>query len=167
MNSTTTKYFRVLAISPSTSGFGFVILEGNDVIADSGAKSARQNKNDWCVQQVDKLIRKYEPDALILYDHAKNERRSERIKALNQRFVDLAKTHKLHVKLFSRERVNQVFFADAKGTKHEIATMLAQRLPDELASKLPPKRREWDSEDRRMDIFDAMALAVTFRQRKK
>jgi len=40
--------------------------------------------------------------------------------------------------------------------------MLAKQFPDELASRLPPKRKTWESEDSRMDIFDAVALAVTF-----
>jgi hypothetical protein len=32
-----------------------------------------------------------------------------------------------------------------------------------LASRLPPKRRPWENEDGRMDIFDAVALALVFR----
>jgi hypothetical protein len=38
--------------------------------------------------------------------------------------------------------------------------------PDELASRLPPKRKTWKSEDSRMDIFDAGALVVAFRIKK-
>jgi glutathione S-transferase len=62
--------------------------------------------------------------------------------------------------------VESVFFPKGKATKHKIAQMLAERSPDELASKLPPKRREWNSEFRQMDVFDAMALAEAFRRRK-
>lgn len=167
MSSNTNKYFRILAISPSTSGFGFVVLEGNDVLVNWGAKSARNNKNETCLAQADKLICKYEPHALVLYDHAKNPRRSARIRALNGSFVDIAKGHKIHVRLFSRERVKQALSPGGEGTKHKIATILAGRSPDELAALLPPKRREWDNEDRRMDIFDAMALAATFRRSTK
>ena len=36
--------------------------------------------------------------------------------------------------------------------------MLAMQFPDELASRLPPKRKPWKSEDGRMDIFVAVAL---------
>jgi len=35
-----------------------------------------------------------------------------------------------------------------------------------LASRLPPKRRPWMSEDYRMDIFDAVALALILRIKK-
>jgi hypothetical protein len=55
-----------------------------------------------------------------------------------------------------------MFFAEGQGTKHALAEMLAGRFPEELASRLPPKRRPWMSEDYRMDIFDAVALALTF-----
>ena len=44
-----------------------------------------------------------------------------------------------------------------------MAEMIAMQFPDELASRLPPKRKPWKSEDARMDIFDAVALAVVFR----
>jgi hypothetical protein len=38
---------------------------------------------------------------------------------------------------------------------------LAQRFP-ELAAKLPPKRKIWQSEDYRMSIFDAASLGVAY-----
>ncbi|MEI6076398.1 MAG: hypothetical protein WCS94_12525 [Verrucomicrobiota bacterium] len=52
-----------------------------------------------------------------------------------------------------------------KGTKQELAELLARRFPDELASRLPPKRKVWMNPDDRMDIFDAVALAVAFNHR--
>ena len=48
------------------------------------------------------------------------------------------------------------------GTKQEMAEALAKQFPDELASRLPEKRKAWKSEDARMDIFEAVALAVAF-----
>jgi hypothetical protein len=159
-----TKYFRILALSPSTTGFGFVVLEGTDTLADWGAKTVRKNKNEWCISQADKLIRKYEPNIVVLYDHASNPRRSERIRALNGGFIDLAKTHKLKKKLFSQDKVNDTFFPQGGATKYKIAKLIAERVPEELAHELPPKRRSWNSEKARMDIFDAFALAVTFRR---
>ena len=59
-----------------------------------------------------------------------------------------------------------MFFADGEGTKHALAEILAKRFPEELATRLPPKRRPWTSEDYRMDILDAVALVLVFRQRK-
>jgi hypothetical protein len=44
--------------------------------------------------------------------------------------------------------------------------MLAQKYPVELAAKLPPKRRAWENEDGRMDIFGAVGLAVMSKKLK-
>jgi hypothetical protein len=100
----------------------------------------------------------------VLYDQAINPRRCERIRTLNSGFVDLARTHKLKVKLFPQSEVHRVFFPEGGATKYKIAKLLAERVPEEFAAILPPKRRAWNSEDRRMDIFDALALTVTFRR---
>jgi hypothetical protein len=43
-----------------------------------------------------------------------------------------------------------------------MADKLAKQFPIELAGKLPPKRRPWENEDGRMDMFDAVGLAVVF-----
>ena len=44
-----------------------------------------------------------------------------------------------------------------------MAETLVNIFPDELATKLPRKRRAYDSEEVRMDMFDAVALALAFR----
>jgi hypothetical protein len=41
------------------------------------------------------------------------------------------------------------------------------RFPEELGHRLPPKRKPWMSEDYRMGIFDAVALAFATRVREK
>ena len=45
------------------------------------------------------------------------------------------------------------------GTKAEIATVLVQRFP-ELRHRMPRERTRWSTEDERMHIFDALALAM-------
>ena len=55
----------------------------------------------------------------------------------------------------------------ARETKHALAVLLAARFPKELQTRLPPKRRPWMSEDYRMGIFDAVALAVAFQSTRK
>ena len=62
--------------------------------------------------------------------------------------------------------MRSLLLGNPKGTKQEMAEMLAMQFPDELASRLPPKRKLWKSEDSRMDVFDAMALAVVFRMKR-
>jgi hypothetical protein len=66
-------------------------------------------------------------------------------------------------KLFSRDHVMKTFIADGQGTKHMLAEIMAKRFPEQLGPQLPPKRKLWMSEDSRMSIFDAVALAMVFR----
>jgi Holliday junction resolvasome RuvABC endonuclease subunit len=156
------KYHRILAIAPSTRGFGFAVFEGQDSLADWGVKYVAGDKNANSVAKVKDLIILYQPDVLVLED-TKDSRRSSRIKALNRKVVALAASCKLRVALFSQEQVRRAFFADGEGTKYAVAEIIAKEFPEELASRLPPKRRPWTSEDSRMNIFDAVALSLVLR----
>jgi hypothetical protein len=68
----------------------------------------------------------------------------------------------MKVALFSQSQVRRAFLGDAVGTKHALANIIAERFPEELGFLLPPKRRDWMSEDYRMPIFDAAALALAY-----
>jgi hypothetical protein len=80
--------------------------------------------------------------------------------------IALGVTRKVSVKVLSHEEVKRVYFPNGQGTKHALAETLAQRFPEELGFRLPPKRRPWMSEDSRMNIFAAVGLAVALRLRK-
>lgn len=161
MNQINPKLFRVLAIAPSTRGFGFAVLEGEVSLVDWGVKTVSGDKNVQSLAKVENLITHYRPGILVLEDaSAKNSRRSPRIKALSRQIIKMAVTRKISVKLFSRDQVVKTFFADGQGTKHALAEIIAKRFPEELGLQLPPKRRPWMSEDPRMNIFDAVALAL-------
>lgn len=167
MNQTTSKQLRILAIALSTRGFGFVVLEGQKTIIECGGRATTgEDKNAQSMAKAEKLLHFYQPDALVLQDvDAKGSRRAPRIKTLNRKVEVLAKKRKVRVKLISGKQMRTLLLGNPNGTKHEMAEALAARFPDELASRLPPKRKPWKSEDGRMDIFDAMALAVVYRMK--
>jgi hypothetical protein len=48
-------------------------------------------------------------------------------------------------------------FVGFESNKHEVAAALAKQFPS-LASRLPPKKKCWQSEDYRIGIFDAAAV---------
>lgn len=164
MNHIHPKHVRILAIAPSTRGFGFALLEGLDTLVDWGVKSVKEDKNARSLAKVEDLIAHYHPDVMVLENTSvKPFRRSERIRTLSKQLITLAATRKVTVALSSSEQVRRVFFVDGQGTKHAVAEILAERFPEELGFRLPPKRRPWMSEDSRMDIFDAVALALVLR----
>jgi Holliday junction resolvasome RuvABC endonuclease subunit len=161
MNQIQSKHFRILAIAPSTRGFGFAVLEGQETLVDWGVKTVKGDKNIQSLAKVEKLIAHYRPGVLVLEDAAaKNSRRSPRIKTLSQKIITMAAGRTVKVKLYSRDRVMKTFISDGERTKHALAEIIAKRFPEQLGSRLPPKRRPWMSEDYRMDIFDAVALAL-------
>jgi Holliday junction resolvasome RuvABC endonuclease subunit len=162
MNQTIFKKVRILGIAPSARGFGFCAME-NQAILECGKKGAKGNKNLHSLFKIEKLMKLFQPGLLVLQDvNAQGLRRSPRIKALQEQVIELAVKQKCKVVLFSGKKLRIALLGDAKGTKHEMAEMLAQKFPAELAGKVPPKRRAWDNEDGRMDIFDAVGLAILF-----
>jgi hypothetical protein len=163
MNQTSSKYFRILAVALSARGFGFVVMEGQKTIIEYGGRVAVGDKNNQSLAKMEKLLNFYRPGTLVLQDaEAKGSRRAPRIKTLNRQIRGLAEKRKITVKLISGKQLRSFLLGNPKGTKQEMAEMLAMQFPDELASRLPPKRKTWESEDGRMDIFDAMALALAY-----
>lgn len=158
------KQLRILAIAPSTRGFGFAVLEGQEPLVDWGVKAVHGDKNQQCLVKLTELIAHYRPEVLVLEDVANTEsRRSARIKALGRRLLTLAARLEVRVAVLSRQQIKRVLFADGEGTRYELAELLARRFPVELGPRLPPKRKPWKSEDARMDLFAAVALALAFR----
>lgn len=166
MNQITSKQFRILAVAPSARGFGFVVMEGERTIIECGGRVAYGDKNAQSLAKLEKLLKSCRPGVLVLQDvEAKGSRRAPRIKTLIRQIKAAAGKLNIQVKLISGKQLRISLLGNSKGTKQEIAEMLAMQFPDELASRLPPKRKPWTSEDGRMDIFDAVAVAVAFRMK--
>jgi hypothetical protein len=163
MDQTISKKVRILAVAPTARGFGYCVME-NNVMLECGKREGKGNKNAknaQAISRIEKLMNQFLPDVLVLQDiNSAHCRRAPRIKALHRQIVGLAEKHKCKVKLLSGKQLRITLLGDAKGTKHEMAEKLAQTFSAELGGRLPPKRRAWDSEDGRMDVFDATALAM-------
>ena len=164
MKNRPSKYIRVLGIAPSSYGCGFAVMEGENTLVDWGVKRVEGgNKNVRCLSNVGNLIAHYRPSVIAIEDTRPKEcRRSSRIRALIEKIAIMAKDERVKVKRCSRKQMNLEFLSDEQGKKHALAEYLAARFPEELRSRLPPKRRLWTSDDCRMDIFDAVALAEYF-----
>jgi len=152
---------RILAVSLSTRGFGYALMEGEKMIVECGKKRFYGDKNAGSLAGIERLIIDYQPSRLLLQDvTAKDSRRHRRIKRLHQKIIVLAAERKLKVSEISRKKLRIRLFGNEDCTKHDIAELLAKQFPDELASRLPQKRQAGDNADARMDLFDAVGLAV-------
>jgi Holliday junction resolvasome RuvABC endonuclease subunit len=158
------KNARILGIAPSSRGFGFVVMEEARGLIAWGGRTAERDKNAESRAKAERLMEQYRPDVLVLEDAvAKGSRRALRIQALNGQLAESARKRKVKVALLSGKQLRNVLLGDPEGTKQEMAEMLAGQFPDELGARLPRRRRAWTSQDGRMDLFDAAALAVAYR----
>jgi len=152
-----------LAVAPLSRGFGYAIMENPSTLVACGNKVINHDKNLRALAWVERFIRFYQPEVLVFPDvNAADTRRAPRIKTLHRKIFALANEHQLKVRLVSVTQVRAQLLGSAKGTKQALAEVLAAKFPVELASRLPPKRRPWMSEDPRMDIFDAVGLAAVY-----
>lgn len=155
---------RVLAIDPSSRGLGFAVLEGPERLLDWGVKQAKGDKNAQCLIQIAALIGRYQPEVIVIEDYtSKDCRRCLRVRELIRDIIVLAVKMNIKSCRISRRQVQKAFSQSGVSNKHQIATVIAEILP-ELALRLPPFRKPWMSEDARMGIFDAVAFGLTFFQ---
>ena len=160
--STHRRLTRVLAIDPTNRGCGFAVLEGPTRLIDWGNKRVvGRNVNAGCIAAVVRLLRWYEPECLVIEDcTVRGARRRERVRRLTDDLADLARRFNVRAVRVPWARVRKVCGSSPTATKEQIATRLAEQFP-ELARHLPAHRKPWMSEDVRMSIFDAVALAMT------
>jgi len=162
------KTVRILAIAPLSRGLGYAVMEGPDKLVVCGNKAILRDKNAGSLVWVEKFIKFYQPEVLVMPNvNATDTRRAPRIKNLHRSIITLAKKHQFKVRLISVTQVRSHLLGAAKGTKQAVAKTLAVKFPVELGTRLPPNRRPWMSEDPRMDIFDAVGLAATFWAKNK
>lgn len=151
---------RVLAIDPTSKGFGFAVLEGPETLVDWGVKHARQAHH--VSARIAELIERYEPDVMAVERvGASGCLRRERARRLIEGLHGLARHRHLRMRQISRQSVQRCFAAGEPATKRQIAAALTLRFP-ELRPHLPPERKPWMSEDERMAIFDAVGFAWKF-----
>lgn len=158
---------RIVGIVLTAKGFAFAVLDNEHTLANWGEKRAEGDKNKEVVAKVKRIIAHYKPGVVVLEDTSvKAARRDPRIRKLSKQIAALARRHKAKVEVLSTKQVQKVFFADGKGTKYDIAQVVARRCSEEMNLELPPKRKAGDSEHPRMSVFDAVGLVMAYRLRK-
>ena len=150
----------VLAIYPTSRGFGFALFRGERSLIDWGIKDIRwKDKNFLAMHVLKTLIDRYLPDVIVIEDTTrKNSRRHERIRILYRLIAEHAKAKQIAVRRFTQGAMHAHFGVH---TKYAVAEAVARAIPM-LAPRLPPPRKAWMSEDARQSLFDAVALALVY-----
>lgn len=158
-NKSTDKDALLIAISPTPRGFGYAVFEGPQEPLDWGVKEARINVYARNIRRLNELIDFYEPDLVVTEDISTWPRRGKRAQRFERGLRKVAFRRNLAVKRYSQSAVEDIF--EQFGAKKKIlrARKIAEWLPS-LSARLPRARRPWMSEDYRMAIFDAAALAL-------
>jgi hypothetical protein len=154
------RYDLVLAIYPQSRGFAFALFESWLSPVDWGIHEARgPRKNAHCLARINSLLELHMPDVVVLQNMPnRGSRRVPRIQELNRRIAELVDLRGIVVHKYLRDRVLDHFMERGATTKQKIAETIAKQVPA-FGLYLPPERRPWMSEDPRMGIFDAAALA--------
>jgi hypothetical protein len=154
------RYDLVLAIYPQSRGFAFTLFESWLSPVDWGIHEARgAQKNARSLSRINSLLELHMPDVVVLQDMSNpGKRRVPRIQELNRRIAELAHLRGIIVHKYSRVRALDHFTERGAATKQKIAETIAKQVPA-FSLYVPPGRKPWMSEDPRMGIFDAAALA--------
>lgn len=156
---------RVLALDVHPRSFGYVVFEGPRQLLDWGVRSYRKTGRSVGTvvkRKLGVLLNDFAPSALVLkQEETRAEQRNRKLRNILDLIRKEAGSDGIPVRLIRCQGVKKVFGNQCRMTKHQMATLLAELLPD-LAWKLPPKRKLWESEDYRMSIFNAAALGVVY-----
>lgn len=152
---------RVLGLALSSRAFGYAVFEG-DKLVDWGLPSTKQcaNTNAWCMTNIGRLFELYAPDMVALEDVlADGATRAPRICRLAKQIETMAASRKARVRKISKLTVIKALCGKNEATRHNMATGIAEMFPNELSYRLPKRRGIGDPEDRRIRMFEAVALA--------
>ena len=153
----------VLAIYPTTRGIAFTLMQSPLAPIDWGVKGVHgRDKNALCLKKVAALIEANQPDVIVLEDPTSPRMsRSARIERLTQAIETLTRDQGIDVHRYPRSAIQDCFGQFGARTRYEVAATIATRVPA-FERFLPPPRKLWESEDTRMGIFRAAALALTY-----
>lgn len=144
---------RILAFDPHPKSFGFVVFEGAKLL-DWGAKSFPKKVRVPPGSKIRSLVAEYLPDALV-FKYSGHRRSEQMVNAIKS----AARMHRIVLHPFPAQAVRQVFVNCSN--KDQIASAICERFP-ELLSLLPPRRKNWMTEDYRMKIFQAAATGIAY-----
>jgi hypothetical protein len=147
----------VLAFYPHARGFSYVVFEGPLSLVDWGMSDvSAKRKTPMCLRRLALLLDQYRPDAVVI-----REMPQGRLAKLSEAITKLVESQRIVVAAVSRDRIREAFAALGSPTRYAIVQAIAKQIPV-LGPYVPPVRKIWYGEDRRMGLFDAASLALTF-----
>jgi hypothetical protein len=152
---------RILALDVHPQSYGYAVLETPANLLDWGVRRGyrpRESKRPPSMQGgLRTLLEIWRPSLVVVSEPSRHWTVRTR-----KRWADLLKEVRrlrIPVRRLTTWAVRNAFDERRRLTKYLIASMLVMQFPF-LAATLPPPRKIWKSEDYRMGIFGAVALAI-------
>lgn len=151
----------VLAVHPTSRGFGWALFENPLVPVDWGLANVKKRHNERSLERFGKLLDRYAPKVVVFeaFDE-RPARRVRRIKVLCRQMIALAGKRGIRTPIYSRDTIRECFESRGAKTRHAIALSIAEQI-EVFRHRLPRARKLWNGEDVRQSLFDAIALALT------
>lgn len=153
----------VLALFANGRGLGLAVMKDALTLIEAYTINVKTKPicNKYLLKRVKEKLAYYEPEVVVLEaPDGYGSRKSRRVQNLINTIGEYAKSKKLGLFHYSRNKIRFVFNAFNAHTKYEIASAIAENIP-RLREKLPEKRKSWESEKYSMSTFDAVSLAIT------
>jgi len=152
----------VLAIHPTSRGFGWALFENPMLPLDWGLASVKAKRSAYSLARFERLLDRYDPKFVVFEQFEERPaRRYERIQDLCRKMIWLASERGIRTPIYSRDTVRECFKHCGTKTRHGIALSIADQI-EIFRHRLPRERKRWgESEDARQSLFDAVALALT------
>lgn len=154
----------VLAIHPTSRGFGYVVFEGPFAPYDWGTVGAKGDKNAVCLRKIEQILDQFSPMTLVMEAYGKDSsNRSDRIARLCSAISSMAYHRGIEVAIYKFGQIKTCFAGVGAVTRQEIAEAVGRHI-EAFRHRKPKQRKPWQAEDRRMAMFSAAALALTYYQ---
>ena len=153
----------VLSVYPTKDGYAFVLFEAALSPHDWGHKDIK--KDVGCakaITSIKELMMRYRPDVLVMEDPDEHGTlRSIRAKRIHVGINAIANSLSIDVMVVKRKSVRSTFAMEGALNKQEIARLIGEKL-EAFAPLVPKVREAWQTESRRMALFDAASRALTY-----
>lgn len=156
----------VLAFYPHARGFAYTLFLGPNRPIDCGMTDVRAKQDlNSIARRLERLLDRTQPEVLVLREIPK-PREDKRSGRILEAMFDCGQRRGLPIIAISRMEIRQAFAHLRAPTRLAIANEITRNMPL-LVGFVPPGRKIWNGEDRRMGLFDAVALALAFFKNRK
>ena len=109
----------MLAVHPTSRGFGWVLFEGPLVPVDWGIASAKGKRSAQGMVRFKQLIDQYRPSVLVLEKYEEDDsNRGERIRTIAQTMRGFANNHDMDTPIYGGEEVRIAVTGNPKASRH-------------------------------------------------